>query len=459
MVFALFSEMSAGKIALALLALTVLLVILISQVAQAPDDHPTAGGESRTKAAVDTRATTVGQQQRVAAGDGKGEQMTRIPTTDEEDQTKAAEIVAKSRAVGNVEDPAAKSLHEELRKLGTPKCAIDFFEENYASLRRVEVAAKDGKAFDGSQHSLLVSPQKLTKMNSKNTTAIDANDPLLVTRRADAHLASIGISHCYMVHYTPLKKRRWKMAELLSIHGVTVEWMTGFDKEDITADMKSCFHDKWVPTEYSNPKKAARHKSRPISFLRPSQISVVVKHHSVLYDVVRSGHDLALILEDDAFLRAGFRARLAEVVHEMNALSGPKVDVVMIGGCMNMHAYRRKYKNMKKLSKHLYEKQEARCAHAFLVTKEGAKKLLAAIPLTFPIDFQMTAAMGESGLRTLWVEPFLSVQGNIDGCVTNDLGAKCVSIEKYDRAFDIAYVNDSAVLKSWENVPEMGSVK
>jgi GR25 family glycosyltransferase involved in LPS biosynthesis len=167
----------------------------------------------------------------------------------------------------------------------------------------------------------------------------------------------------------------------------------------------------------------------------------------------RQNYSVALVLEDDALLRVGFVRRLAEVMSDV-----PRpFDIVMVGGCMNMHAWRRKF-NATMITKHVYRKQEARCAHAFVVSQRGARRLLSSLPLSQAIDFQMTSAMHETNMDVYWVEPFLSVQGKTGECVTNlDLGARCVSTEKYSKEFDGRFVNDTTVYESWESVPAFHS--
>jgi hypothetical protein len=247
-----------------------------------------------------------------------------------------------------------------------------------------------------------------------------------------------------MIHYTPLKERRKIMTQFLANHDLTVDWVTGFDKEDITGDQRKCFHSEWKPAEYKRARKAQRHPS-PYPTLKWSQISVVTKHHSALYDMHRNGYNLSLILEDDVMLHAGFNEHMATLIKE-----APRdFDVLMVGGCFNMHGNRPKFKAVE-VSKHFYKKTEARCAHAYAVTLRAARLLLDSVPLTQPIDFQITAAMKETDLNSYWVEPFLAVQGNLGGCVTNDIGAKCVSAEKkIAKQFKPENARDPSMRKLW----------
>ncbi len=383
-------------------------------------------------------------------------------------QTSSSGLTLVDSAAPSLRPPTENEVREELLRLGLPLCAWNIYNEEY-------------------------SKRQLT--HSSGTTLPHS-------------IPQAGIDHVYMIHYSPLKKRRALMTNLLAAHGVSAEWFLGFDKDQLNASMVDCLHRNWIPDKsprpnrtYARKAKAKRHIEIPARpQLKPSQQSVVIKHHAALYDMVRHGYRTALILEDDAFLRVNFVERLSEVMRAvttenekssnktsdtelswLDRFGGcdgvgagggdaaidcprpsekPPLDIIMIGGCMRMFGWRRKFRTVQ-LSKHLFEKQEARCAHAFVVTLQGAKALLASIPLTLPIDFQITRAMVEWNLRAVWVEPYLSVQGDTGECVTNDLGAGCVSVEKgIDlRPFDVRFLKDSKVNAMWDVVPEHNSRK
>ncbi len=228
-----------------------------------------------------------------------------------------------------------------------------------------------------------------------------------------------------MIHYSPLKKRRREMTDMLRQHGVRVDrWIVEFDRDNLTDAMKSCFHPaSWdlLSPSSTSPRKLKRHPlGKPIaSRLRPTQISVVTKHYFALYLAAHEAGP-SLILEDDVLLRNGFRKHLQTLHRELAKQRGLAFDVVMVGGCLKMYAQRKRYA-AKKLTDHLYEKQEARCAHAYVVSPRGAQRILNSMPLTLPIDFQLSTAFKEEDLTVLWVEPWLAVQGDIDGgCVTEE---------------------------------------
>ncbi|KAH9586536.1 hypothetical protein LSM04_008190 [Trypanosoma melophagium] len=273
--------------------------------------------------------------------------------------------------------------------------------------------------------------------------------------RHAAHLRHIGIDHVYVVHYTPLRHRRGNMTAMLRAHGVKAEWVLGFDKEELNASTDSCFH-YYDPQQLSGP-KSRRYKTcglfpRPLG---PAQRSVVIKHFSAYYDAYQHNYQTVLVLEDDALLRVGFVKRLDEVLR--TTPSG--YDAIFIGGCMRFYAWRRKSQT-EYITKHIYRKQASRCAHAFILSQSGVRKLLRSLPLTEAIDFQMNLAMREENMTVYWVEPWLSVQGQFGEptCVTktdikNAGSCRFSTQQRYSRSFDLSYLNETEVLERWENVP------
>jgi hypothetical protein len=290
------------------------------------------------------------------------------------------------------------------------------------------------------------------------------------------------ISQVLMVHYSKSTKRRETITKLLKKHNVLVsKWILDFDRENVTNAMRECFHDSTKGFHFSsasssqhflfnNSKKAAR--MRPRDTLNAIQSSVIIKHYYALYlAATQSKEDseivhpftkkvvpkYTLILEDDVFLRNGFAVHFDTLIKELedatnDSSNGDSLfDVLMIGGCLNMHANRRRGSGIKfpapKVSAHTFLRQEARCAHAYVVSRDGAQKIMNSMPLTHPIDFQLNAAFKEEDLKVLWVEPWLAIQGDIDGgCVTASIyKGKCPSVEKNPgREFDVKFMESTA---------------
>lgn len=337
------------------------------------------------------------------------------------------------------------------------------------------------------------------------------------------HHNSNNITATFMIHYSPLRKRRREMTRMLEQHGVSIDrWIVEFDRENITASQAGCFHpNTWSPAFDVLPNARPHHRrlrggaasdssdgyhpfasairkmkrhvlGKPIPSekrLRPTQISVVTKHYFALY-LAAQQPGLSLILEDDVLLRNGFRDHIQKILNEAKAFtsiandtnsnndnkkniadgaaqeegttnpaqpsggvggggaatttsSSWNFDVLMIGGCLKMHAHRKRYA-APRWTEHLYLKPEARCAHAYIVTPRGAQKLINSMPLTLPIDFQLSSAFKEEGMTVLWVEPWLAVQGDIDGgCVTMGFYKSCPTmfLKPFPPPFNLSFID------------------
>ena len=229
--------------------------------------------------------------------------------------------------------------------------------------------------------------------------------------KIDTQIPELGIDHVYMVHYTPLVTRRAVITKQHLVQGIRSDWMTSFDHQNITSDMRTCIHQTWTPNAYKNPQKQQRKVPSPNvspGGFKGGELSVNTKHHFIYYNIVKRGFGLSLVVEDDAKLRSGFRQWWVKVMKTVPN----EFDIVMFGGCLKMFGWRAKSRAVK-LTPNLYEKQEARCAHAYAVTLGGAKKLLASMPLTDVIDYQINRVIKETNMKVFWVEPWLAVQGPV----------------------------------------------
>ena len=225
----------------------------------------------------------------------------------------------------------------------------------------------------------------------------------------DTQIPELGIDHVYMVHYTKLVTRRQVITGLHKLQGITSDWITEFDHQNITSEMRACLHETWEPSSYFNGIK----KKRIVpSALTPSfkggELSVNTKHHFIYYDIVRNKYPFSVIFEDDAKLRTGFREWFSEAVRAVP----DNFDIIFFGGCLKLYGWRQK-STATQVSKHVYLKSGSRCAHAYAVTLSGAAKLLNAMPMTEVIDFQINRAILEQNMSVYWIEPWLSVQGPV----------------------------------------------
>ena len=190
-----------------------------------------------------------------------------------------------------------------------------------------------------------------------------------------------AIDRVYILHYTKTQSRLATSIARLAKHGLAEHAVAvmSLDKEELDQETVDCFFakdDSWPP-------------------LRPGEQSVSLKFYGALYDMVNDvGKPISSVLfvEDDIWIDdASFDKDIADV---MQALPRD-YDVLHLGDCLG-------YKNMwrtnfvatglaKPVSEYgsarIFRATNAPCAHAFLVSRAGALKLLQqALPMTRPLD-------------------------------------------------------------------------
>lgn len=390
-----------------------------------------------------------------------------------------------------------ESLHRRLHDAGygAPQCAINMFS---AAFEKYFANVSEG----------ILGPQAAycKQRSTAPTTATPLVVPLFIVHYSPAsarrrHVENVLTAHGLQPDRSHVAPGGWGVPLRPVEYRFAPIWITAFDREELTKPMTGCLHQPWVPPSSGPPpqhrsdasaqRKAQRHAKRPFERLKASQVSVVTKHHFAMYAATRWGCDWSVVLEDDVLLRYRFGERLAQLFDgdasfkaptaaarspqvaagEPSPSGGalltgyPKVaapssrrprppfNFLVVGGCLRMRAWRAKFKATQ-ITPHLWARAEARCAHAYAVANGAARSFLQSLPLTLPIDFQLSAAMnelaapggphgaalafggGDDVVRAAWVEPWLSVQTDVrDGCVTNGLGAgaRCITIDKDSR--------------------------
>eukprot|EP01064_Diplonema_japonicum_P017341 TRINITY_DN2541_c1_g1_i3.p1 TRINITY_DN2541_c1_g1~~TRINITY_DN2541_c1_g1_i3.p1 ORF type:complete len:532 (+),score=90.42 TRINITY_DN2541_c1_g1_i3:349-1944(+) len=231
-------------------------------------------------------------------------------------------------------------------------------------------------------------------------------------QRTQNPIPELGVDQVYMVHYTKLVTRKKVITALHETQGVRSDWIEAFDHQNITTPMRDCIHVNWEKNAYKNPAKKARPVPSPFTSpggFKGGELSVNTKHHYIYYDMMRNNYTFAIVLEDDAKLRSGFRRWFSKALKE----TPNDFDLFVFGGCLKMYGWRMSKQKSIPLTRHIYKKSMARCAHAYALTLGGAKKLLSSMPLTDVIDYQMNRAILETDMKVFWVEPWLAVQGPV----------------------------------------------
>lgn len=137
----------------------------------------------------------------------------------------------------------------------------------------------------------------------------------------------------------------------------------------------------------------AANSTRLARFLQPRGVlGCYLSHRSFWQLTVDRGYPAALIFEDDIQLVEGFLAKLSTYLGhlcEETRCGGGPVDVALLGALGRVHpqgrdslaavffaGYMGGSRPLKKLSHNIYQPVRAAGTHGYLVTREGAQRLL-----------------------------------------------------------------------------------
>ncbi|NDB28810.1 hypothetical protein EB151_04580, partial [archaeon] len=152
------------------------------------------------------------------------------------------------------------------------------------------------------------------------------------------------------------------------------------------------------PNVFSKWKKGLGHYNEDS---QNSERSLVLKHVSILKDVVKNNYESVLILEDDVTLCDGF----VEYCNMFMEQLPNDWDVAWVGSCLNLH-------EPSVDGKYVYKTDRgSRCTHAFLVSGRMAKKVIDVISDVYlPADHFYNYLIREHNLNNYWFEPSLAIQ-------------------------------------------------
>ena len=135
--------------------------------------------------------------------------------------------------------------------------------------------------------------------------------------------------------------------------------------------------------------------------VRPSVLSLAMKHISVAYDIVVQNHPHALVLEDDVEFQEAFVGILVNIIKD-----APRGwDAIFLSECYPGMIAAKWGKGGEYVAPRLWRMPGARCLDAFLLSQEGARKVLLSMPLAaMAIDWQLNIMKNTT---YLWTDPFI----------------------------------------------------
>lgn len=184
-----------------------------------------------------------------------------------------------------------------------------------------------------------------------------------------------SIREIFVVHYSKSTARYHYIADMLAQFNLSARFVKQFDREELD-NMTSCMEQNYTIS------------------LRPSEISLTVKHLAIYYLMVVHKIKNALVLEDDAFVYSTHKHVFKDAMHSLLRETPRPYDMMFPGTCL----FR------KCLKRPLCKARTSRCAHGYVVTLRGALKVLDHLGdrhADLPIDH----IMNHANLAMYWSNP------------------------------------------------------
>jgi GR25 family glycosyltransferase involved in LPS biosynthesis len=233
----------------------------------------------------------------------------------------------------------------------------------------------------------------------------------------------------FVTHYTPLSERRAFLVDQFGKHGIeNAVFIEEADREALTRDTVNKFYrpDKKVwrrkaailrPILLQEQQWSAEKKSWsegvyedntfqvPFQDLRPSEISLAIKHFIALENAARCGSPQIMIFEDDVVLADNFTDEFMRCFAE----TPPDWDVIFPGAPHRLRPP--EWNGIQRCFRK--DPQRGKYSDSYIVTPRAARRMLADLrPFTMPIDFELTVIMNKLDLNCYWWEPGIVRQGS-----------------------------------------------
>lgn len=203
----------------------------------------------------------------------------------------------------------------------------------------------------------------------------------------------INLTDVYICHWKKLEDRKKDLINHLSEIGISnYEWVELYDKDD--------WNIEEIKKEYPNIFNEITKASGGTRPLKWSEISIALKHCHLIKKLYESNSEYFFILEDDVV----FCYEFFDYYEKMLKQLPNDWDFVWVGTCCGLHVKSEE-------NRYVYPMKQSRCAHAYLISKNCASKIINEIKyIDNGIDFYYNDLIDRFNLKSFWVEPALVIQ-------------------------------------------------
>ena len=162
----------------------------------------------------------------------------------------------------------------------------------------------------------------------------------------------------------------------------------------------------------------------------PFTVACALTHRRAWERIVTDGLDYGIIYEADAVFKGSRKQYLRHVLHVMTT-TDPKWELINLGRCFD---FCESQKFITKLSptQNIVTSLSSGCTHAYMISREGAKKLLQwSLPYTMPVDYLMDMLSRSEILRMYSITAPVFHQVKTDDAHDHDAVVECDPAEKW----------------------------
>ena len=209
------------------------------------------------------------------------------------------------------------------------------------------------------------------------------------------------IEKIFICHWDKLSDRKKELISVLSEEKIfDYEFVCDYDKEN--------WEEKQIRKEFPKIFEIVEGYGRK---LKPSEISLCLKHIKIIREVAKK-YKYALVLEDDVILCDNFLNEFSISFHQLPN----DWDVAWVGTCCGLHSPTIE-------GKRVYKMNGSRCTHAYLISNQGANKILSELKYcNTGSDYFYNYLIEKFNLNNYWFEPALAIQNtNYETTIQNNI--------------------------------------
>lgn len=208
------------------------------------------------------------------------------------------------------------------------------------------------------------------------------------------------LNKIYVIHYTKLVDRKIYLEDKFGKLNVNVEWVTQFDRENVTVEQIKSFY-KFDPN-YTDIHIDPITGDPPIRHLRTPEICCLMSHYYCIEEQVKNNYEYILILEDDVVFENDAFVKVNDILNSLPS----DCDICYLGNGCGLKP------NTVIDGKTFYDTTFGiKAADSIILNFKSAKYLLdKKMQIQRPIDYHINAF--RNYLKIYWIEPSIFTQGS-----------------------------------------------